>query len=285
MLALRDIRLELGLLSEATESDEILLRYAAQVTAMIRQRTGRGLCWVVDSITVSGAVMTLRSIGHGLRVGDTVKLQGANTSPSVDGEYTVTTVPSQNTLKVAWTGGAVAGTGELTTPATLHPQRTVEVIAQQPRTIWVPQTVLPYLELDEVSDRIAMTNPEWETVDPADYREAANPQDARALSIERIEGSWPLWTTFARRQYTLHKRASIGTVKLTVFTGTDRMPMDLQMAALGLVCDMFERQGTGKDITGFQYGGAGIQKMTGDEAKQHILSGQRVIDNWAVKNT
>jgi len=284
MLALRDIRLELGLLSEATESDEILLRYAAQVTAMIRQRTGRGLCWVVDSITIASNVMTLRSPGHGLRVGDTVKLQGTATTPTVDGEYVVTAVPSMNTLKVAWAGGAVSGTGEQQSAATLHPLRTVDVIAQHARTLWVPQSALPYLQIDEVHDRIALTGTEWELVDPSDYRETADARDARALSIERIEDGWPLWTMFARQQYTLRKRSPIPTVRLKLFVGTDRLPYDLQMAALSLVCDMFERQGTGKDLAGFQYGGAGMQKLQGEEAKQHMLSGQRVIDNWAVKH-
>jgi hypothetical protein len=281
MLALRDIKVELGVPVEYTDSDVILTRYAAQVTAMIRQRTGRGIFWHVDRITVTGPVIEISSIAHGLRVGDKFKLKGSTTSTSVDGEYTVTAVPDHHKVQAAWGGAAV--TGGTTQQATLHPLMTVEVIATKARQLWMPQQILPYLEIDEVHDRIALTGTEWSLVDPSYYRQSRSPKDAKALFLERITGQWALWSSFTRGQFALHRPAAIGTAKVAVFAGTDVLPMDLQMAAHSLVCDMFERQGTGKDITGMSFEGQTQQKMQGQERAEHMLSSQRLIDNWAIK--
>lgn len=283
MLSLHEIKSELfGPKADTkTADDDVLSRYCSEAIWNARGVLGRPFCWRVDRIEKDGATLRIRSFGHGLVAGESVKIVGSTTTPSVDATYTVASVYSENEIVVAFAGASLSG--GLVQRAFLHPQKTIELIPTSLDSTWVPQQVLPWQSLVQIDKRVSRS--EWEEVPDEEYT-IPTPDDMpphRSLRIDRVTGTWPLWVRFIRGQHAMPARSRMKTLRLTYWAGATQMPSDLRTALHSLVFDLYEMQGSGKDEESFSYEGVTTKKLSGEERKARLLSTDRILRQYATK--
>ena len=273
MLTLKSVKQELGYPNENATSDEELKRYIRQVTGRIRQRTGRLIAYACDDIQKGTTTADLRVIGHGLRTGDYIYVEGSDTTPSADGEYQVTVV-DVDTLRITKT---LTKAGRA---ATVHPKLTAEFRSVREDYCWIPQRWVPLLEITKLYFRSDQTT--WTLQDSSYYRLVQDPVLPKAAKIEWIgsSGGFPVWTEFPRGQWGLRQKSSAVNVRMEFYAGTDRVPDEIQMAGESLVMDMWEMSGGPKDLQSVGEGGVSSTRMSAAERKDHLLSPDSIISSW-----
>jgi len=275
MLTLSAVKSEIGISASDMNADADLLRAIRQVVHRVRQRTSRGIAWVTDSIEAEATTAKLRVIGHGWRTGQVVTIAGSDTTPTLNGEKTITRVDEDH-VRVT---GTLSDVG--TQFATLHPTVTIEANASSLTRLWVPESVTPFLSVDQLEDRTSET--EWEDVDAEDYELVDDSTISRAVQIHRTVGTFPVAARFERNQWALRQRSRFKTSRITVWTGAPVLPEDVVMAALSMVCDLWSRAGRGKDEQSFSYEGANRTSMSGAERMSHVLSPEPVLLSWTAR--
>lgn len=284
MLSLHELKSELfGKQADTkTKEDESLSRFCAEAVWNARSTLGRPYCWRVDKIEKSGATLRIRSFGHGLSAGDTIKIVGSTTTPSVDATYTIASVYSENEIVVAFAGDSLSG-GLVQRTAYLHPRRTIEFVPTGLQSLWVPAQVLPWQSIVSIEERIGQS--EWETVESTEYSVGA-PDDmgpARAVRLDRVTGTWPQWVRFIRGQHALPVRSRMKTLRIVYWAGASQMPSDLRTAVNSLVFDLYDMEGGGKDEESYSYEGATQRRLSGEERKSRELSTTRILRQYGIK--
>ena len=275
MLTLNAVKSETGIATTNTGDDADLLRVIRQVVSRIRQRTDRGIAWVTDSVKASGTAAIVRVIGHGWRTGQIISVAGSNSTPTIDGERTITRV-DEDTISIPSVTITTEGTF-----ATLHPKLTKEICAASAVRLWIPEQITPFLSVEAIYDRL--DDDTWELVDDADYEITDDTTVEKAIQVNRITGSFPRSVQYPRGQYALRERSRKTTVKVIVWAGTPVLPEEIVMAGLSMVNDMWERAGRGKDEASFSYEGTSRSSMTGDERKEHLLSPESILASWQAR--
>lgn len=277
MLSLSSVRNELGIDPSDDTYDADLKRFIRQVVARIRQRTNRYICWQTDQIVQEGNNLVLRCVGHQLKTGEIIRVVGSDTVPSVDADYTIT-VRDRDTIVIPYSAGDLSDDG---TYATLHPKWVAEFPATDHRMLWVPQRYLPLLIVDRIEVRDALD--EWTVLDPSDYRLTSDDDTAKALAIERLSGVWPVDYTVPRYQYRLARRSGLNNIRMVFYAGTATVPDEIVMAGESLVCDLWERQGGGKDVASVSFEGVSATRLQGTERESHVHSPDNVLVTWAAR--
>lgn len=275
MLTLTEARLEIGLEEGDTTDDADLSRSIRQVVSRIRQRTERFIAWRTDSITQVNTDVHIRCIGHQLNTGETVRVENSDCTPSLDGVHIVS-VLNEDTLVI--TGETITEPG---TRATLHPLWAADFVGLESNPIWIPQQYLPLLEITQVSVRTSLT--EWEAVDATDYFQSTDDDQAKAMSLTRTSGCWPVVRAFPRYQHALARRSNLKNIRVQFYCGTRTVPHDIEMAGLSMVCDLYEMQGGPKDLQSTSFEGVSSQRMTGVEAQSHVFSPESVMMSWVAR--
>lgn len=275
MLTLTAVKSEMGVSASDTGEDLSLQRAIRQVVARIRQRTDRGIAWVTDKIEAEGTTAVVRVIGHGWRTGHVVYVQSANSTPTIDGQRTITRI-DEDTISIPSVTITTSGTF-----ATLHPQVTKEICAISPVRLWIPEQLTPFLSVSAIYDRLQ--DDTWQLVKSADYEVGRDSEIEKAIEIVRLTDSFPQAIRFPRGQYALRRRSRTTTVKVVLYTGTTIVPEEIVMAGLSLVNDIWERAGRGKDESSFSFEGTSRSSMTGDERRDHLLSPDSILASWQAR--
>ena len=101
MLTLSSVRNELGIGTTEHSFDDELKRMIRQVTARIRQRTSRHICWQVDDLKQVGATLQIRCVGHQLKNGEVVKIVGSNSTPTLGNARVCAVQPMRKGLLIS----------------------------------------------------------------------------------------------------------------------------------------------------------------------------------------
>lgn len=275
MITLAAVKSELGIISTSANDDRDLFRAIRQVVYRIRQKTDRGIAWLTDKIEQVDADVHIRVIGHGLRTGSIVKINGSNCTPNIDGEKTLVRISEDI---VALTGTSITEPGDF---ASIHPKATREVRAQFPTKLWLPEQITPCLEIESIYDR--QSDYSWIQVDAADYEIPDDPQTNKAVHVFRKNGIFTMAKTYKRGQWALRSPSTVTTAKVTVFTGAPVVPEEIVMAGLSMMSDVWERSGRGKDEASFSFEGASRSVMTGEERREHLLSPDAIMASWLAR--
>lgn len=272
MLTLNQAKIELGIALPDTGSDTELSRVIRQVIARIRQQTMRGVAWVCDQIDSVASNAQLRVIGHGWRTGQIVKIVGSGIT-AVDDVHTITVI-NRDTIQLDVDG-------ELSEcEFTLHPKVTKDIVPTAQYRVWLPEQITPCLEIIEISDNVS--EDEWTLLDSTAWF-ANNVAGQKVVQVERKDGIFLVPINIRRGQYGLRIRGIKETVRITVYEGSDVPPEEIVLAGLSLVCDVTDRQGSGKDESSFSFRGMSRSSMTGQERQEHILSATSVINSWVAR--
>lgn len=274
MLTLNQAKIELGITLSDTGSDTELSRSIRQVIGRIRQQTMRGIAWVCDRVLSVNSEAQLRVIGHGWRTGQIVKCNGS-TFAGLNAVHTITVI-DRDTIEV---NIDVAEDIE-NTEFTVHPKTVKDIVPTKPNRLWIPEQMTPCLSIVEIADNdgdndwTALASDDWFANDVA---------GKKIVEVERIEGVFLVPIDVRRGQWGLRTRGAKETVRITVYEGSDVPPDAMVLAALSLVCDMYERAGRGKDEASFSFEDVRRQAMTGLERQEHVLSATSVINSWVAR--
>jgi len=287
LLTFADIKSELGIDLDDTDTDPSIARILRMVCSRIRQQTGRQIHWVADrfSVASNGTTVDCRCIGHGLTSGATAKIASSTTNSSVDGTYTNVTRINQDslrfTLETAIDSELIEEWNDagLTASAVLHPTQSVECQPTSPRDIWVPQRALPWLEATTLA---IWTGETWTALDSDDWYSQFDSEPAKAGRL-CTEGTFEIPGQVLPKRLGLRKRSTDRNYRITYRAGASECPGDVQMAAMSLVCDMFELEGGGKDHQSESHEGSSLTRMSGDERREHLLSADNVISSWKAR--
>jgi hypothetical protein len=272
MITLNQAKHELGIDLPDSGDDAELTRNVAQIITRIRQQTSRGIAWVCDRVDSVNSKARLRVIAHGFRTGQVVKIVGSGNN-SIDAVHTITVI-NQNLIELS-----VNGTIE-ETEFTLHPRTTIDIVPRSSTRIWLPESVTPCFEIIEILDNDK--DNDWIALSGTDWF-ASNVKGEKAVEVTRKVGTFPVPVNTPRGQWNLRKVGTTETVRLSVYAGADIPPSDMAMAALSLVCDLFERAGRGKDESSFSFEDVRRQAMSGEERLSHVLSPTSVINSWVAR--
>lgn len=274
MLTLNQAKIELGITSSDTGSDTELSRSIRQIISRIRQQTMRGIAWVCDRVLSVNSNAQLRIIGHGWRTGQIVKVSGSSVT-ALNDVHTITVIDS-DTIEV----NIDVGNDIENTQFTVHPKTIKYIIPLNMNRIWLPEQITPCLEIVEIADNDGDNT--WTALE-SDTWFANNVSSQKIVEVERIEGVFLVPIEVRRGQYGLRIRGAKETVRITVYDGADIPPEEMVLAALSLVCDMYERAGRGKDEASFSFEDVRRQAMTGLERQEHVLSPTSVINSWVAR--
>lgn len=272
MLTLSQGKTELGIALSDSGDDGELLCAIRQVTARIRQQTMRGIAWVCDKVETVDEKARLRVIGHGLRTTDIVKVVGSGVGELDD--VHVITVIDDDTIEID-VEADVEGR-----PFTVHPRRSKSIVPTRPDRIWVPEVLTPCLEVVQIEDNNGQD--EWTVVSGSHWFTENEPGD-KIVEIERTAGLFKVPIEVRRGQFALRTRGAKKTVRVTVYEGSPIQPGEIVLAALSMVCDLYERAGRGKDEASFSFEDVRRQAMTGIERQEHVLSPTSVINSWVAR--
>lgn len=292
MMKLASLKTELGFGIDDTKYDPDLLRYAAQVTDMVREQTNREIAWRISGITTTAAgFVTLTCIGHGLQGGETILVAGSNSTPGIDGEY-VATVIDGNTLRITF-AAAITKDGD---DAALHVHREHKFAVTNGMSQWLPHACTPFHAIKSLK---VWHREAWSLVDPNDYELGGDTRTRKAVILNWTGesdstndgagntyfdgGGWPIRRSYPRGQYGLRTKSSYNTMWVTYWAGLRVVPAALLQAQESLVLDMFENQGGPKDIASMSEEGVSSTRMSGAERAEHMLSPQHIISGWRAR--
>ena len=275
MLTLSNVKAELGI--TVADHDTDLTRMIRQTVSRIRQRTQRKICWQIQSITDTGTVYLINSIGHGLQTGETVKIQNSDCAPVIDGDHVITRVDADN-FSVPQSAGALTSSGS---SGSAHPLWAFEFASMNQRFLWIPQIYMPLITVSQVEVRTALET--WEIVDATDYERSSEDSEAKAMALVALDDYWPVTRSYPRYQYALSRTSNLNNVRVTAYVGTYFTPDEIQMAGHSMVADLFERQGGPKDIAGTSFEGVSVNKLAGVERKEGIWSPESVLMSWRAR--
>lgn len=272
MITLNQAKNELGIDLPDSGDDTELSRNVAQIITRIRRETKRGIAWVCDRVESVSSKARLRVIAHGFRTGQVVKIVGSGNN-SIDAVHTITVI-NEDTIELSVDGTIDA------TKFTIHPRTTIDLVPHQSTRFWVPEAITPCLEIIEIQDNVI--DDDWTTISSTDWF-AKNVRGEKVVEVQRKLGSFQVPVNTRRGQWGLRTLGTTETVRISVYAGTDIPPSDVEMAALSLVCDLYERAGRGKDEASFSFEDVRRQAMSGEERQSHILSPQSVINSWVAR--
>jgi hypothetical protein len=272
MITLNQAKHELGIDLPDSGDDIELSRNVAQIITRIRRETGRGIAWVCDRVESVNSKARLRVVAHGFRTGQVVKIVGSGHN-LIDNVHTITVI-NQDLIELG-----VDGTID-EAQFTIHPRISLDLIPRKSQSFWVPEELTPCLEIIEIQDN--EIDDTWTTISSNDWF-AKRVKGEKVVEVIRKLGSFRVPVNTRRGQYALRTLGATETVRIAVYGGTDIPPEDVTLAALSLVCDLYERAGRGKDESSFSFEDVRRQAMSGEERQSHVLSPKSVINSWVAR--
>lgn len=273
MLSLAAAKLELAIRDDITSEDASVLKALRHAVGLARAKTGRYLHCVCDLYTHSSGILTVRAPAHGLAAAEEVRLRG--TGLNLDGMHTVVAVPTPHTFTIALadapTGTATAGT--------VHPTRAFTFAGNGRPFVWVPQNATPIYELTKLE---IWENDAWvEYTEDTDFVKHLD-SDGKVMSLETIDNltRFPLPINYAPGTFGRVFVATDHTVRVTVRLGMTNLAADLEMAICSLMAELYEREGTARDLASVSVGGASRTAYTGPEKFEQRFSPDNVFLNW-----
>ena len=276
MLTLTQAKAEIGISTPDSGDDVELSRNIRQVVTKIRRHTLRGVAWICDKVDSVDSKARLRVIGHGLRTGQQIKIVGSGLSALDDATHTVTVI-NADTLELAVDGALE------TCEFTIHPKITELITPIRSDRMWIPSRLTPLIEINKIEDLDSNTS--WVEID-SDYW-YTQPEDVRGyntIEVLRTEGTFAVPITVRRGQFPLRTRGVSKTVRLTVYGGADIVPEDVTMAGLSLICDLWERSGTGKDEGSYSFEDVQRSPMQGVEKHEALVGPMSVLNSWIARD-
>lgn len=283
MLTLDVLKQELGIQLQNRDQDVDLVRMLRSVIGRIRQQTERPLHWAADGFTVESNVLTVRSIGHGLRTGATVRIASATTTTAVNGDYAITRIDQDRftvTLAAAVSDSAAWNEANERAAAVIHPEKTVAAKPSTSKDLWIPQRALPWLAATEVA---VWDGEVFDPLDSDDWYVESDGDVFRAGRICSTTRSWDVPHEIVAGRMGLTERVIDRNFQISYRAGAPECPPDIAMAVLSLASDLYELQGSGKDRQGESHEGSSVSRMSGEERREHLLSATAVLANWRAR--
>ena len=268
MITLATIKDELGIQSGDTEDDSFLKRCLRQVIGVARLQTNRYLHCATDEYAVASDVATVRAIGHGVKVGDTIRL--VNTGTNLDGTHEVTAA-ARDTVSFAFTS-ALSGTAA---EGSLHPRRQVTFAGNGTNQQWMPARGTPFHSLVAVE---YLEGDTWTAQTIGNYSTSGDAL-GRAVLLESSDKVFPYLTNKLYPAMGQWSQSPSHNIRLTLDVGAERIPDELEMCVVGMVNELVMRQGAGKDAS-LSLAGTTIKSPTGSEQWENRFSPDRVLLSW-----
>jgi hypothetical protein len=224
-----------------SSEDTALATWLAQATALIRRETGKFLGGMISANTVANPTV-VTSVGHGLETGDLVYFSHSDSTPTLNGEQTVTRT-GRDTFTVAVNVTVVGTVGG-------YAKKFIEYYrGDGSSTLLLNQT--PVLSIASVYEDAAAYYGESSDPFPAttlltegtDYvLQRDMPTSALEYSktgiLHRIGSRWACSSTTSGGLLTAIATRGLGNIKTTYYGGYADVPYDLQFATAMLVAVM-----------------------------------------------
>lgn len=264
------IGLESPTASETAALKHLLRRGSALIRAYCRRWHGAA----IESNSVAAATV-VTCYGHGLQSGDIINVFGSNSTPTIDGERTVT-VLTEDTFTVAVTVTAAGTTGQFSKRIDEYldgdggdvlqlPQRPVRSVS----SIWVDPTGFYGQGANAFADSTLLTA-------GTDYvLQMQSADQSMTGTVLRLNGSWPS----TRQQVGLVSVSSPsrGSIKVRYFTGWKVLPSELQLAAELVVADLYRTAASGAAMASESLDYYSYTRLTADEEAKALHSAKSLL--------
>lgn len=225
----------LGIASGDTSQDAQLQQWLSQGHQLLVKEISQEVGNTIEAISVADpTVITCR--GHGYYTGDTVSVSGSNSTPSIDGQQTVTVIDDDTfsvpvDVTVAGTAGWInhvfadryySGDGTKFLAIRERPVISVQSVYYDANGFFgkAPAPADPFnstTELTEGSNWVLYIDNDREQVSERGH-------------ISRIDGTWLRPNARSRGTLVNMVGSSLGNLKVSYTSGRRRCPLDLQLA-------------------------------------------------------
>jgi hypothetical protein len=228
---LSNVKASLGIADSDTSENTALTSWLAGASALIRNYLGRLLGGLIQSNSVAAATV-VTAPGHGLTTGDVIVIAGSNSTPTIDGERTVT-VLTADTFTVPVTVTVAGSAGYWTNKLTEY------YCGQNSPTLLLRQT--PVVSVSSVYLDTGAYFGQASGAFAASTLLAAGTDyalDSRRGFLVRIGGVWPGINEQGRGLLASGVVEGVGNIKVIGTYGYAPIPGDIQLAACQVVAEI-----------------------------------------------